>query len=544
MKMKSVMNSAPFRDNPFLTWWLPILLGMLTTGAAFAADANPPEKMAYQGYMTDTNGDPLGATAPANYDVVFRIWTVKEGGTDDDLLWAEQQTVTFDKGYFSVILGEGSTYGSQPRGSLAAVFRSSTASDRYIDITVELSNDVVVALIPRLKLVSSPYSFLAEHARSANRILGVNSSDETVDVLKVSGENVGIGLDPNASPDKQLDVKGATQLRSSLEVQGQTNLEGPVAIGTSAAPTAQLDVQGDVKVSGSFSLEDNLTITGGSINMTPPFSANLTTAYPFVATYPGSPSYQLRMTMDPVKSVIEKTGNSQLLYLSTNGQMQFWLYPDGSGTGTTKLQVNNWVQSVDGYRLYHPEKVFSVINNNASGLYISLTSPAYAPGAVWNAYLYGNGWGWDSDRRLKTDIHDAESMMDRLMQVPVRRFKWKTSSEEAPHHLGVIAQEVEPLFPELVHEGVTQATIPFSPGEQDVTTKAVTYATFGLLAVKGLQELKAEKDDEIQQVREALAERDARIAELDARVAELDAGQSKILELEERLNALTGSNTR
>ena len=100
MKMKTAMNSAPFRDNPFLTCLLPILLGILTTGTAFAADANPPEKMAYQGYMTDSNGDPLGATAPANYDAVFRIWTVKEGGTDDDLLWAEQQTVTFDKGYF------------------------------------------------------------------------------------------------------------------------------------------------------------------------------------------------------------------------------------------------------------------------------------------------------------------------------------------------------------------------------------------------------------------------------------------------------------
>ena len=134
--------------------------------------------------------------------------------------------------------------------------------------------------------------------------------------------------------------------------------------------------------------------------------------------------------------------------------------------------------------------------------------------------------------------------MDRLMQVPVRRFKWKNNSEEESYDLGVIAQEVEPLFPELVHEGMSQATIPFAPGEQDETTKSVTYATFGLLAVKGLQELKAEKDDEIQQLREALAERDARIAELDARVAELDAGQSKILELEERLNALAASNTR
>jgi len=562
MKMKTGLNSAPFTDNPFLTWWLPILLGMLTTGTAFAADANPPEKMAYQGYMTDSNGDPLGATAPANYDAVFRIWTVKEGGTDDDLLWAEQQTVTFDKGYFSVLLGEGSNYGSQPRGSLAAVFRSSTASDRYIDITVELSNDGVVTLIPRLKLVSSPYSFLAEHARSANRILGVNSSDETVDVLKVSGENVGIGLDPNASPDKQLDVKGATQLRSSLEVKGQTNLEGPVAIGTSAAPTAQLDVQGDIKVSGAFSLANNLTITGGNINVTPPFNttppliADNVTAYPLIATYPGSPSYKLNLEMRPERWAIGSTGSSQIMYLNNGGHYSFWIWQNGKvGVGgdlevrgnythTKYLVADGYIFASSGYILNGPGKVRSEISHNTAGLYIKLTSPKYAPGAVWNAYLYGNGWGYDSDRRLKTDIHDAESMMDRLMQVPVRRFKWKNSSEEAPHHLGVIAQEVEPLFPELVHEGMTQATIPFAPGEQDVTTKAVTYATFGLLAVKGLQELKAEKDDEIQQLREALAERDARIAELDARVAELDAGQSKILELEERLNALTGSNTR
>ena len=64
MKLKSVMDTVPFKGNPFLTWWLPILLGMLTTNTGFAADANPPEKMAYQGYMTDSNGDPLGATAP------------------------------------------------------------------------------------------------------------------------------------------------------------------------------------------------------------------------------------------------------------------------------------------------------------------------------------------------------------------------------------------------------------------------------------------------------------------------------------------------
>ena len=78
---KTHTNLAPMKPSApqIVAYLLPILLGILTTNTAFTADANPPEKMAYQGYMTDSNGDPLGATAPANYDTVFRIWSVLEG---------------------------------------------------------------------------------------------------------------------------------------------------------------------------------------------------------------------------------------------------------------------------------------------------------------------------------------------------------------------------------------------------------------------------------------------------------------------------------
>jgi hypothetical protein len=55
-----------------------------------AADANPPERMTYQGYLVDGNGAALGNSAPANCDVVFRINNVKQGGT---AIWAEQRTV-------------------------------------------------------------------------------------------------------------------------------------------------------------------------------------------------------------------------------------------------------------------------------------------------------------------------------------------------------------------------------------------------------------------------------------------------------------------
>src|SRR5690606_2759163 len=107
-----------------------------------------------------------GNTAPKNYDVIFRIFNSENGSGPENLLWSEQQTVTVDQGYFSVLLGEGAVVGSEPRPDLSTIFRGPTASERYVAITVkgigtEGSN---VDIQPRLKLLSSPYSFLAEQA--------------------------------------------------------------------------------------------------------------------------------------------------------------------------------------------------------------------------------------------------------------------------------------------------------------------------------------------------------------------------------------------
>jgi len=147
------------------------LIGMLALGVvalgqadvARAVDANPPERMTYQGYLVDSSAPPvpLGNSAPTNRDVVFRIYNVKQGST---AIWAEQQTVTVDKGYFSVLLGEGSQHASEPHGNLSAAFDGSDASDRYIGITVDIGG-VATEIAPRLRLLTSPYAYTARQAR-------------------------------------------------------------------------------------------------------------------------------------------------------------------------------------------------------------------------------------------------------------------------------------------------------------------------------------------------------------------------------------------
>ncbi len=141
------------------------ILACAGAAPALGQSANPPDLMTYQGYLVDANGLPLANSNPVNYTVVFRIYSVSSGGSS---LWAESQTVTVDKGTFSVVLGEGVVEGSEPRPALSSLFMSGSASDRYIGITVRGVSSGDPEIMPRIRMLTSPYSFLA---RSANGLV-------------------------------------------------------------------------------------------------------------------------------------------------------------------------------------------------------------------------------------------------------------------------------------------------------------------------------------------------------------------------------------
>lgn len=190
-----------------------LVVGVIALGQAeqlHAADANPPDRMTYQGYLVDGNGLPLGNSVPKNYDVVFRIYNSKQGGV---ALWAEQQTVTVDKGYFSVLLGEGSSTASgEPRGNLSNAFDGNDASDRYIGITVDTGTGSL-EVAPRLRMVSSPYSFTAYQARNVTDGLGNMNLFRDVD-----GDSSSLKLGAGSSPTLSLPESGGAFLLGKLEL--------------------------------------------------------------------------------------------------------------------------------------------------------------------------------------------------------------------------------------------------------------------------------------------------------------------------------------
>ena len=110
-----------------------------------------------------------------------------------------------------------------------------------------------------------------------------------------------------------------------------------------------------------------------------------------------------------------------------------------------------------------------------------------------------------SDMNLKENITDSTPKLDDILAIRFVNYTWKEEHKVSDFkEFGVIAQELEDIFPSLVlsvpdtkevettdEEGntVTETV------ETGTVTKSVKYSVLTLMAVKALQELKAEKDE-------------------------------------------------
>ena len=575
------------------------------------ANGSPPDRLTYQGFLVDGNSVALGNTAPKNYDVIFKIYNHETAGAAGNLLWGEQQTVTVDKGYFSVLLGEGAVVSGVDRPPLASLFRGPDASDRFVGITVKGigAGGGDVDILPRLRLLSSPYAFLAENAVKLVQNTGadlITSIGNTVTVsggLSLAGKNVlelGAGLAKEGSAGKigyeiftagALDIVGAGTAGNNRKVkiwaEGGTTFGGPVSAssysgdgsglsgvarlsggntfsgsqvfnnpvsiaGTTGFPLSFANALGDkislwtaggdsygFGVQGSL-LQIHTAAFGGDIAFGYGSSAAMTETMRIASTgrvtlnggflarggYPGggggsNNGYAFSGNGGDNDSGMFSETDGHLRFTS-NDQLKLSVYPGGvyahgGLTAGDGLSVNTgWGQTFDvlsnWLRLFH---------HNTKSKYLGLYRydggvALYAEGGG-----FGNGGGnysrqitwdgdgnWDlnSDRKLKKDIVDAEPMLDRALQVQLRRFRWKDATEDATPTLGVIAQELRPLFPDMVGE------------VEDPTTKeknlTVGYSDFGMIAVKAIQELKAQHDAELADLKQQMAEMKAQMTVL------------------------------
>jgi microcystin-dependent protein len=244
MNTNNSRRSAASVRSRLLPGVLAILVTWCGTSHVLAqANANPPERLTFQGYLTDATGVALGNNAPKNYDVIFRIWNSDANTDPANRLWTEQQTVTVDKGTFSVLLGEGSSIG-EARPILSSLFTNATASDRWVGMTVKGigSGGADVDILPRLRLLTAPYAFLASRA------------------VTVDGAGVASGTVPDARLSSNVALRAGGNTFS-----GNQSFNNNVGLGV-ANPSARLQVSGGIKVNGANIIELGADIAGKEAN--------------------------------------------------------------------------------------------------------------------------------------------------------------------------------------------------------------------------------------------------------------------------------------
>jgi hypothetical protein len=132
-----------------------------------------------------------------------------------------------------------------------------------------------------------------------------------------------------------------------------------------------------------------------------------------------------------------------------------------------------------------------------------------------NVQNTNNSYGAISDAKLKENVVDATPKLEKLNQVRIVNYNMIGEEQK---QLGVIAQELEQIFPGMVEESPDRDK---EGNDLGTTTKSVKYSVFVPMLIKAMQE----QQDLITSQTAALQEAVAEINSLKARVEALEGAQ-------------------
>ncbi|RDC65860.1 tail fiber domain-containing protein [Adhaeribacter pallidiroseus] len=152
-----------------------------------------------------------------------------------------------------------------------------------------------------------------------------------------------------------------------------------------------------------------------------------------------------------------------------------WTFYVQNGTGALELYANN---------------VFRGSFNDVSGAYTSV-----------------------SDIRLKKNIELAEAVLPKVLKLGVKKYHFLKNAPEDIKYYGLVAQEVEKIFPEVVYK---------QKGDDGTEVYTMDYNAFGVLAIKAIQE----QQQKVSNLENQLAQQNERLAKLELALTSNHANQN------------------
>lgn len=501
---------------------LPVLLSLLAAIAlplAALAQSAVPLQITYQGRVTDASGNPLGAAAPINRTVTFRIWNHPSAAAGTNRLYSESQNVTIVNGEFSVLVGTGSAVTTETNlRTLDAIF---DGSERYLGVTVDDGTAAVdPELSPRQQIVTTAFAFRAKTAESVtagaittamlanNAVTAVQLADSTITAAKLADSTITAA---KLADNTITTTKIADGAITAAKIPDGSITSAKLAAGAGAA-------QWTTTPNGiAYTGAKNIAIGGPADNVPSDNSQNRLQIY---ANANGRAAIQFADNITQANQgmglILWKDGGSAGLYNWGGGTFDFVNAGAGMmrfngdrqiGFGSGEIDANTFITVRPN--MYSAPGILLTLKDNQSNtrLRFDANGYAYSTAPWWNGY---------SDRRLKKDIVGLSGSLAQLLRLRSVEFSFiDPEARGAGRFRGFIAQEVAEVFPDWVITG--------TDGMLAMGTRG-----FEALAVQAFRELRAEKD--------------AQIAALEARAKTLEernlASTQRLEALEQRVNAL------
>jgi len=398
---------------------------LLASGDVMAqATPRPPERLTYQGYLTGADGVALGNAATKNYDVIFRIFDSEAANATP--LWGEQQTVTVDKGYFSVLLGEGAAVTGAPNAgvTLSSLFAGATASDRWVGMTVKEigAGGTDVEILPRVRLMTSPYAFLASRALSATKIIQDNAAGS--DLLTGSGSTLTLN--------GALAVTGKNTIEFGSDVTPKDGANGK--IGYAAFTQDTLDVVG----AGTNAAARKIKFWNeGGATFTGPINAH-------------SLNIPKDNFLDLGVGYTKGTWNGKIRVRTDDGARAFSLDIYGAGPNDSNRTI-----SLDSDNVYGGKRLG--VGTFPHPAFPLMVSSVENYSAIFAGYCQSPAFLVHSDARIKDVVgrSAATEDMELIRRISVTSYRMKDRTpDDSRQFKGVLAQELQKVLPDAVTASV------------------------------------------------------------------------------------------